>query len=113
FEYRAADAAASPHLALASILHAGVQGIEDGLPPPQVTQENLAVLSEAQLSDRGYKRLPQSLEEALQRFEENDVVTGWFPGDFASIYTAHKRAEIAHLGDRAAKERCSAYSKVY
>lgn len=113
FEYRAADAAASPHLALASILHAGAQGIEDGLSAPQVTQENLSVLSEAELSDRGYKRLPQSLEEALQRFEQNDVVTRWFPAGFASIYSAHKRAEIAHLGDRSVKERCSAYSKVY
>ncbi|MFD1984498.1 glutamine synthetase family protein [Mesorhizobium newzealandense] len=113
FEYRAADAAASPYLALASILHAGAQGIEDGLPTPQVTQENLSVLSEAQLSDRGYKRLPQSLEEALLRFEQNDVVTRWFPDGFASIYTAHKRAEIAHLSDRTVKERCAAYSKVY
>ncbi|OWK21288.1 hypothetical protein AJ88_19385 [Mesorhizobium amorphae CCBAU 01583] len=71
------------------------------------------MLTEAELSDRGYKRLPQSLEEALLRFEQNDVVTRWFPAGFASIYTAHKRAEIAHLGDRAVKERCSAYSKVY
>lgn len=113
FEFRAADATASPHLALAAIIHAGAQGVEDRLQAPGVTQENLAALSEADLAERGYKRLPQSLEEALQRFEQNDVVAGWFPAGFASIYTAHKRGEIAFLGDRAVNERCSLYSQVY
>ncbi|ATU95370.1 glutamine synthetase family protein [Phyllobacterium zundukense] len=113
FEYRAADATASPHLALAAIIYAGAQGIEDELPAPGVTQEDLSVLSEDDLSARGYKRLPQSLEEALQRFEQNDVVTRWFPASFASIYTTHKRAEIAYLGDLDAKARCAAYAEVY
>ena len=34
-EYRAADAAASPHLALVAVIHAGFQGIEEGLAAPQ------------------------------------------------------------------------------
>src|SRR6202012_1313820 len=34
FEFRAADAAASPHLQLAAIVHAGVQGIEEELATP-------------------------------------------------------------------------------
>ncbi|RJT26017.1 glutamine synthetase [Mesorhizobium waimense] len=113
FEYRAADAAASPHLALAAIVHAGAQGIEEGLPAPQPTQEDLSSLSEVDLAARGYKRLPQSLEEALQRFEQNEVVTGWFPESFVPVYTAHKRAEIAHLGDRDTSARCAAYADVY
>src|SRR5690606_21700194 len=106
FEYRAADAAASPHLALAAIIHAGVQGVEEDAPAPEVTQEDLSALSGADLAARGYKRLPLSLEEALQRFESNHTVTGWFPDGFASIYTTHKRAEIEYLGDLDAKARC-------
>lgn len=113
FEYRAADAAASPYLVLAAILHAGAQGIEEDLPAPAVSEEDLSVLSGEELEQRGYVRLPKTLEEALQRFESNETVCGWFPGDFASVYTAHKRGELAWLKDKDIAERCAAYEKVY
>ncbi|WP_299847579.1 glutamine synthetase family protein [uncultured Roseovarius sp.] len=113
FEYRAADAAASPYLALAAIVHAGAQGIEDGLPAPNVTEEDLSVLSANELSVRGYVRLPETLEEALRRFEENKTVCGWFPAAFPAVYTAHKRGEIAFLKDKDTSARCAAYERVY
>ena len=78
FEFRAADASASPFLALAVILHAGAQGIEDELPAPKVIEEDLSLLDKTTLTERGYLRLPQSLEEALCSFEDNNTVTGWF-----------------------------------
>jgi glutamine synthetase len=113
FEYRAADAAASPHLALAAIVHAGAQGIEDGLPAPAVTEEDLAALSEAELAARGYARLPTTLEAALDRFEADATVRGWFPGRFPEIYLAHKRAEAALVADLDVPARCAAYADVF
>lgn len=113
FEFRAADAAASPYLALAAIVHAGAQGIEDALPAPKVTEEDLSVLSPDELEERGYVRLPETLEEALSRFEGNKTVCGWFPTDFSAVYTAHKRGEIAFLKGKEAMERCVAYEEVY
>ena len=113
FEYRAADAAASPYLALAAIIHAGAQGLEDALPAPRVTAEDLSVLSTDELEERGYVRLPETLEHALQRFENNETVCGWFPADFASVYVAHKRGEIAYLKDKDTSARCLAYEEVY
>ena len=113
FEYRAADAAASPYLALAAILHAGAQGIEDALPAPAVTEEDLSVLTKEELEQRGYVRLPQSLEEALQRFENNKTVCSWFSGDFASVYISHKRGELVVLDGMNQKDRCAAYEAVY
>lgn len=113
FEYRAADAAASPYLALAAILHAGAQGIEDALPAPAVTEEDLSALSTDELEKRGYVRLPESLELALQRFENNETVCGWFPDAFAAVYAAHKRGELAYLKDKGTAERCVAYEEIY
>lgn len=113
FEFRAADAAASPYLALAAIIHAGAQGIEDALPTPAVTQEDLSVLSAGDLQSRGFVRLPETLELALQRFEKNQTVCGWFPQEFAAIYTAHKRGELAVLKDKDTAGRCAAYEQVY
>ncbi|HHI69356.1 MAG TPA: glutamine synthetase [Rhodobacteraceae bacterium] len=113
FEYRAADAAASPHLALAAIIHAGTQGIEDALPAPAVTEEDLAALSPEELEQRGYVRLPETLESALQRFEGNETVCSWFPEGFAPVYAAHKRGELAYLKDKDTAERCAAYEEIY
>nr|WP_216635959.1 glutamine synthetase family protein [Neptunicoccus sediminis] len=113
FEYRAADAAASPHLALAAIVHAGCQGIEENLPAPAVTQEDLSELSPKALAERGYVRLPQSLEDALDRFQSNETVCGWFPGQFPSVYVSHKRGELSVVQDMDEAGRCAAYEAVY
>ncbi len=113
FEFRAADGAASPHLALAAIVHAGVQGIEEQLAPPEPTEEDLSVLDDRTLANRGYARLPQTLDDALQRFAANKTVTGWFPERFSQIYHDHKRGELEHLRDLDNDERCAAYEKVY
>lgn len=113
FEFRAGDAAASPHLALAAIVHAGCQGIEDALPIPSVTEEDLSTLPPAELEARGYARLPQTLAEALERFAANATVTGWFPEGFADVYLAHKKGELAWLRDMDTAARCAAYGTTY
>lgn len=112
-EYRAADAAASPYLALAAIVHAGAQGIEEGLAAPSATEEDLSVLPAGELAKRGLVRLPQTLEEALKRFEANETVCSWFPERFPAIYAAHKRGELAFLEGKSQEERCAAYEAAY
>ena len=113
FEYRAADAAASPHLALAAIVHAGAQGIEENLPAPEATEEDLSLLEPDALQARGFVRLPQTLGEALDRLSESATVRGWFPGDCTDIYLAHKRGELAVVDGLYAADMCAAYAEVY
>lgn len=113
FEFRAADATASPHLQLAAIVHAGVQGIEEGLPTPDATAEDLSLLGPTALASRGLVRLPTSLAEALDRFAENRTVSGWFPEGFAETYVKHKKGEMAFLKDKTQDEICSLYEQVY
>jgi glutamine synthetase len=113
FEIRAADAAASPHLALAAIVHAGVAGIEAGLAAPEATEEDISEWDEAALAAHGLTRLPGSLEAALARLEGDAGVQGWFPPGFVDIYLAHKRDEIAYLADMSEEQACAAYEEVY
>lgn len=113
FEYRAADAAASPHLLLAALVHAGAAGIEAGLAPPEATSEDLALLPPEALARRGLVRLPQSLGEALDRFEADREVRGWFPEEFAPVYLAHKRDELAQAEALEGPARYAAYAAVY
>lgn len=112
-EYRAADAAASPYLALAAVVHAGVQGIEDGLKAPAPTEEDLSLLSKNDLASRGYVRLPETLEAALAAFQSNTTVTEWFGPNFARVFVAHKTAEIEALKDMDMAQKCAAYEGTY
>ena len=113
FEFRAADPAASAHLALTAIVHAGAQGIEEQLQVPEPTQEDLSQLEPEVLAARGLARLPQSLPEALERFAANSVVTGWFRGQFPEVYRMHKTAEIGYVETLEEEERFAAYEAVY
>ncbi len=113
FEFRAADATASPHLQLAAIVNAGVQGIEEELDVPDATEEDLSLLPASELAARGLSRLPTTLQEALERFTGNDVVKSWFTPRFVDVYTKHKRSEMAFLEDKSEAEICAAYETVY
>ncbi|MCB2094116.1 MAG: glutamine synthetase [Rhodobacteraceae bacterium] len=113
FEFRAADAAASPHLLLAAIVHAGCQGIEDELPAPEATQEDLSGLSETALAARGLRALPGSLGAALDKLGANETVRGWFPDGFADVYIAHKRGELATAQSYSQPDLHAAYARIY
>ena len=112
-EYRAGDASACPHLALAAIVHAGCQGIEEGLQASEPTEEDLSLLSQSALEKRGFVRLPETLEAALDKLSGNEVVSGWFTEEFISVYCAHKRSELDHVKDMDTAARCAAYEQTY
>lgn len=113
FEFRAADAAASPHLLLAALIHAGVQGMEDGLEVPDAPQDDLSLLSETDLAARGIARLPQSLDEALARFAASKPVGSWFSPQFQDVYVKHKLGEINQVKGMDANAQCAAYESTY
>lgn len=113
FEFRAADAAASPYLQLAALVHAGSQGIEDGLETPTAAQEDLSAMDDQALAATGCVRLPQTLGSALRALEASDVVSSWFPTGFVDTYIRHKEAEIAFLDGKGELETCEAYERVY
>jgi glutamine synthetase len=112
-EVRAADAAASPYLQLAAIVHAGCQGIEEQLPAPDATEEDLSELDEATLAARGLHRLPETLPAALERFAANDTVRGWFRDPFPEVYLLHKKGEMDFLAGKSPEEIHAAYETVY
>lgn len=113
FEFRAADATASPYLQLAAIVHAGAWGIEQNLPAPPPTAEDLSSLSQTDLGKRGFERLPASLAKALGNLENNPLVRSWFPDGFVDVYLAHKRDEIRQLAEMDEDQQCAAYAEVY
>jgi glutamine synthetase len=76
-ELRFPDPSCNPYLAFASILAAGLDGIERKLAaPPNVNNVDVYHFSADELKARGIATLPGTLEEALQELEKDDVIRG-------------------------------------
>lgn len=112
-EYRAADAAASPHLALAVIARAGLEGIRDELPDPPLVNADPSELDNDERERLGARRLPASLDEALEMLEKDDVVRSWFPEQLWDCYLSLKRTELRLLEGLDPAEMCGRYLDVY
>lgn len=113
FEFRGADAAASPHLVLAALVFAGLDGLARGLPTPEPTAEDLSLLSTEALAARGLARLPETLDAALSQLERSAAMRTAFGDFFVDGYVAHKRAESAVVADLSPEAAAARYAEVY
>ncbi len=112
-EYRAADAVASPYLALAAIVRAGLEGLAAGLPPPDDVRGVPGDRSDDYWRERGIVRLPQSLDAALAALDADAVASAWFPDTFMDAYRRYKRCEIDLMKDLSVEALCAKYSEAY
>jgi glutamine synthetase len=112
-EFRAADAAACPHLALAVLVLAGLRGLLEELPEPTLVQGDLSELHEEERDRLGVRPLPDSLDEALEALQSDAVVRSWFSKDLWDCYLSVKRTEISLVEGAQPKEACERYLRVY
>jgi glutamine synthetase len=112
-EFRAADGAACPHLALAVLVLAGLRGIGEGLPEAHLMNGDPSELAEGELERLGVRPLPASLEEALGALESDRVARSWFSEDLLDCYLGVKRTEISLLEGASPEEACERYLSAY
>jgi len=74
FEIRSPDPACNPYLCFSVLLAAGLQGIEEGLEPPEPVEENVYHMTDAERKKRGIGTLPASLGEAIVLAENSKLV---------------------------------------
>jgi glutamine synthetase len=92
-EIRCPDPACNPYLTFAALLHAGLEGIEQGyeLEPPMET--NLYHLTPEQRRERGIVSLPETLGEAIDEFAGSDLMRRAFGDHIFDNYVKLKRSE--------------------
>ena len=113
-EYRAADATASPHLALGAIVRAGLAGIRDGLSAPPVLAGEADALGDAELAAYAPTALPATLGEALDALADDPMAAAWMSPLLLEAYLGVKRWEIAQAeADGDAAVTCARYAAVY
>ncbi len=73
-ELRSPDPSCNPYLALAVMLKAGLDGVKNGLTPPEPEDRNIYAMTAEERANRKIFSLPASLQEALQELEKNPVI---------------------------------------
>jgi glutamine synthetase len=92
-EFRVADGAANPYLALAAVVRAGLDGIRQGLPAPRTVDRDPAKYAQAEREAMGIDPLVPSLTDAMAAAEP--LADAWFGPVFWSAYDPVQRNEMA------------------
>jgi glutamine synthetase len=94
FECRAVSGGVNLYLALAAFIAAGLDGIDRKLDPGEpLVGQNMYELSLAEVRARKIQWIPQSLPEALDEFERDEVVMGALGPELAAEFVKVKRRE--------------------
>ncbi len=112
-EYRGADAAANPHLALGAIVRAGLDGVRAGLDAPPILDRDPAQLDPDDAARYGVGDLPRSLLEAFAALARDTVAREWMPPLLHEAYAAVKRFEDDATSGRDFAQTCRRYAEIY
>ena len=92
-EIRCPDPACNPYLTFATLLHAGLEGIEQGYELPDPMETNLYHLTAEQRKERGIVSLPETLGEAVDALAGSELVRKALGPHIFDRYVELKRAE--------------------
>ena len=93
-EFRAPDPSCNPYLALAVMIHAGLDGVENDLECPDPVRENIYDFDEDKREEYGIETLPGNLGEAIDALEEDEVVTSALGPHVSEKFIEAKRQEF-------------------
>jgi glutamine synthetase len=94
-ELRSPDPSSNAYLAIAAMLHAGLDGMERELEAPDPVRENIYEFDEAKREEYGIETLPGSLGEAIDALEADEVVQEALGEHVSEKFIEAKRQEYA------------------
>ena len=92
-ELRFPDPSCNPYLAFATMLVAGLDGIEQGMTPPPPVNEDVYLFTDEDLRARSIGVLPGTLGEAVSALEADEVLKDALGEHLCEAYIRAKRAE--------------------
>jgi glutamine synthetase len=92
-EIRCPDPACNPYLLFAILLHAGLDGIEQGYELPDPMETNLYHLTAEQRREQGVTSLPETLGEAIDVFSQSELARRALGEHIFDRYVELKRKE--------------------
>ncbi|MFC7082158.1 type I glutamate--ammonia ligase [Halorussus caseinilyticus] len=95
FEIRSPDPSCNPYLALAVVIKAGLEGIENDADPGDAVREDIYEFDSEKLDEYGITTLPGSLDSALDELEDDEVVREALGEHVTEKFLEAKRADYA------------------
>src|SRR5207302_11349189 len=92
-EIRCPDPACNPYLTFSALLHAGLDGIENGYELPDPMETNLYHLTPEQRRERGIVSLPETLGEAIDELAQSELARKALGPHIFDRYVELKRKE--------------------
>jgi glutamine synthetase len=112
-EVKCADLSANPYLLFAGVLAAGRHGVaEKAELGPEITGDP-ARFDDAELAARGVRRLPTSLDAAVEEFTASSVLQQAYGEVLAGAIVAVRRGEVARAEGWSDAEVAAAYRWVF
>lgn len=105
-ELKPSDSSGNPYLALGAVIHVGLDGIRRKLDPGDPVNVDPAVLDESERNSRGARRLPDSLDAALNALAADDLLMDALGPLRRSAYLAVKRSEAQEFAAHDAAWEC-------
>ena len=112
-ELRMPDPACNPYLALAVMLRAGLDGIEQQTDPGPPVNKNIVTMSQRERRHLRIDELPATLSEALDFLEKDDLVRDALGERIFEHFVAAKRAEWDDYSRQVSVWERDRYLKVY
>jgi glutamine synthetase len=105
-ELKPSDSSANPYLALGAFIHAGLDGIRGKLDPGEAVNVDPSTLSDAERERHGARRLPATLDAALNALAADELLMEALGPLRRSAYLAVKRSEAADFAAHDAAYEC-------
>jgi glutamine synthetase len=112
-EFRSPDPSANPYLALAGMLAAGLDGIEQQMPPREPVDANIASISHREQRRLRIDELPGDLHEACDALEGDAVLRTALGDHVTRHYLAAKRQDWREYGMQVSSWELTRYLGIY
>jgi glutamine synthetase len=103
-ELKPSDHSGNPYLAIGALIAAGLDGIENKIDPGEPQEIDPGNYSEEERLKRGIRRLPTSLDEALDELENDETLKEALGPLLTTSYVAVKRNESAFFSEETPEE---------
>lgn len=112
-ELRSVDPSANPYLALAVILQAGLDGIENKIEPPMPIDRNIYTMTPEERMAEGVFDLPSSLSEAIAEFEASPIMRDALGTHISGNFIAEKTMEFESYKKQVTQWELNKYLMMY
>jgi glutamine synthetase len=75
-ELRSVDPTANPYIAMAVLLGAGLDGVNNKLMPPEPVDMDINTMTKAERAENGIHDLPATLMDALKELQKDEIICG-------------------------------------